>query len=96
MYLWVQQSRVKEGAGGCEDGGMAEIAVLANPEDSVAPGLVTVQSVHHVLVEVLALQLHLHLYICPPHLSVELMFISTSGTGPCYPGYCCETCKMLS
>ena len=60
VYLWVQQSGVKEGAGGCEDGSMTEVAGLAHPEDGVAPGLVTVQRVHHVLVQVLALQLHLH------------------------------------
>ena len=75
---------MKEGAGGGEDGSVAEIAGLAYPEDGVAPGLVTVQSVHHVLVQVLALELHLHLGFCPPHLtsphlSVKLMVISTSG-----------------
>ena len=63
---------MKEGAGGGEDGSVAEIAGLAYPEDGVAPGLVTVQSVHHVLVQVLALELHLHLGFCPPHLTSQL------------------------
>ena len=72
VYLRVQQGGVKEGAGGGEDGSVAEIAGLAYPEDGVAPGLVTVQSVHHVLVQVLALELHLHLGFCPPHLTSQL------------------------
>ena len=54
---------MKEGAGGGEDGSVAEIAGLAYPEDGVTQGLVTVQSVHHVLVEVVTLQLHIHLQL---------------------------------
>ena len=83
---------MEEGAGGCEDGGMAEVAGLADPEDGVAPGLVTVQSVHHVLLQVLALQLHLHLCIASPltsqsnstlYLEQWLRYYNTNTTQKC-------------
>lgn len=44
-----------EEPGGGDDGGMAEIADVPDPEDSVTQGLVIVQSVQHVLVQAGAL-----------------------------------------
>jgi len=63
LNLRVVKSTAEERAGGGDDGGVAEVAGLAGPEDGVTQGLVTVQSVHHVLVEVVTLQLHIHLQL---------------------------------
>ena len=72
---------------------MTEVAGLAYPEDSVAAGLVTVESVHHVLVQVVALQLHLHLCLSlSPPLSL------TQGSGlyqHLEHGHCSEKCNGL-
>ena len=63
LHLRVVKSAAEERAGGGDDGGVAEVAGLARPEDGVTQGLVTVQSVHHVLVKVVTLQLHIHLQL---------------------------------